>query len=139
MKLQAPISAGDLADRISILCLKLIHIENAEKRNNVMHELGLLKTAWSEYIAQTQHPFTLDRMLKKLDNANARIWKLEDAARTPKFITENGTFLTERDRSAMALLLKSITRSNDERAILKRTINRILDSEIVEEKSHTAY
>ena len=81
VKLLAPISVADLADRISVLELKLVNIENAEKRKNISAELIALKAVWTIHVEQTQRPYSLSAMLDKLDVVNARIWKLEDAAR----------------------------------------------------------
>ena len=138
MRFLAPISAGDLADRISILRLKLVNIENPEKRKNISLELGLVQAAWDQGIAETQHPMTLKSMLDKLDKANQQIWKLEDGARIPKYSTDETDYLTGADKRSMAMMLRNITRWNDTRAVLKRTISHLLESDIIEEKSHRA-
>ena len=133
----APISIGDLADKISILQIKARRITDPEKLANVGRELEALRAAWAEACGPRSSPVTLAPMLRNLDSVNNKLWDLENEARKPKYVTDDMQFLTQKDRQDMAALLRSITRNNDTRAALKRAISKLMGSELTEEKSHT--
>lgn len=120
MRFHAPCSAGDLADRISILTIKMERLLDPEKVRLAREECALLKTEW--YNAATTGP-ELENALAKLDILNNRLWLLEDQAR-------------EEIIDDAPLLLRSITVTNDARARVKREVNELLQSEIREVKSH---
>jgi len=62
---------------------------------------------------------------------NERIWDLEDAIRGCERRQDFG--------STFVSTARSIYRANDERAALKREINLATGSQLIEEKSYTAY
>ena len=132
----APISAADLADRISILQIKCDRITDPDKLANCYQERQLLREAWGAQVARNDHPVTVGMILKKLDNANIMLWELEDKARIPKYVVEETQYLTQKDKLDMSMLLRAITRTNDTRAAIKRSLNKLLASDIIEEKSH---
>ena len=120
MKLHAPTSVGDLADRITILDIKLKRLQPSAKMENVRYEHACLHAVW----ASMEKPVDLGplgKLLGKLRTTNERIWDLEEEAHLPT--ADVGT-------------LRGIIEANDERARLKRSINLLLNSEIIEEKSH---
>ena len=126
MSLLAPTSVGDLADRITILRIKSQRIADPFKLSYIGNELARLESAWE----QVEHPVSgeLDVCVGQLQTINETIWRLEDEART-------FSLLSPPERALDCLL--AITRTNDERARVKRYINQLMGSEIVEMKSHT--
>jgi hypothetical protein len=67
-------------------------------------------------------------LMAALRQVNEELWEIEDAIRREEAA---GMFGAEFIR-----LARSVYVTNDERARLKREINRLLDSELVEEKSY---
>ena len=122
------VSAGELIDKITILEIKSERIADAAKLANVRHELETLDAARRE--AVTPSP-GLDELTAGLKAVNERLWQIEDDIRDCE---RNGDF-----GPRFVELARAVYVNNDERAALKRRINEILGSDIVEEKSYAAY
>ena len=124
---RVPTSWGELIDKITILEIKSVEIVNKIARANVVKELSLLQQLAGAHGACEQ----LSDLKSKLKAVNAALWKIEDAIREKDRKNEFDEEFIE--------LARSVYRRNDERAAIKRTINTVLASEIVEEKSYEAY
>ena len=124
---RVPISWGELIDKITILEIKSVEIVSEVTRANVMKELFLLQELARSHQASEQ----LSNLKSNLKAVNAALWKTEDAIREKERKKEFDEEFVE--------LARSVYRRNDERAAIKRTINTILASEIVEEKSYRDY
>ncbi len=121
----APCSIGELIDKITILRLKTRRITHEAKLHNVRRELALLEELATN--AGLLGP-SVESLTGRLAAVNARLWDIEDAIR-----------IRERERdfgSEFVALARSIYANNDERAAVKRAINRLFDSALVEEKSY---
>jgi hypothetical protein len=127
MPLLAPISVGELLDKISILELKAAALTDPAKRANVLHELAALEAVRSEQVAPAPQ---LEILYAELQAVNRLLWEIEDRIREHE---RGGQF----DPGFIALA-RSVYRENDRRAALKRRINELTGSEIVEEKSYAA-
>lgn len=125
MPLLAPISIGELLDKISILELKAEAIAEPIKQANVRHELAALQAVRRHEVAPRAE---LDVLYTELKAVNRRLWEIEDELRQ---LERAGEF----DRRFVDLA-RSVYRENDRRAQLKRRINEMTGSEIVEEKSY---
>jgi Family of unknown function (DUF6165) len=68
---------------------------------------------------------------EELFQVNGRLWDVEDELRA---LEQNGNF-----GERFVDLARSVYRLNDRRALLKRQINTVTGSGIVEEKSYPAY
>lgn len=124
---RAPVSWGELIDKITILEIKSVEISNEVARANVLKELRLLQE-----IAGTHATDAEVVMLKQeLKAVNLALWKIEDAIRDKERRQEFD--------DAFIALARSVYQRNDERSRIKRQINTFLDSEIVEEKSYKDY
>jgi hypothetical protein len=125
MPLLAPISVGELLDKISILELKAEAITDSAKRSNVMHELALLDAVRGREVAAAPE---LAALYAELKSVNRALWQTEDELREHERGGQfDGRFID---------LARSVYRDNDRRAALKRRINQLTGSEIVEEKSY---
>jgi len=122
-----PVSWGELIDKITILEIKSVEIADPAARANVGKELGLLRE-----IAATVETREDVRVLKQaLKAVNAGLWSIEDRIRDKERGREfDGDFID---------LARSVYKQNDERARIKRRINDILASDLVEEKSYRDY
>ena len=128
-----PVAVGEVADKITILELKLRFIKDKEKTNNIKKELMLLKEIFDKCV-ESHNNSTQNRIRAlqyNLSEINQQIWKIEDAIR---FQEKNEKFDVN-----FIQLARSIYRNNDRRAKLKRQINLLTNSEIIEEKSYEEY
>ena len=128
MKLFAEISAGELVDKITILEIKLDRIGDNVKRANIARELAGLTHALDMNIGGDEAVTDLRRALKTV---NAELWRIEDDIRTQERAQNFGPVFVS--------LARSVYRENDRRADLKRQVNLLTRSALVEEKSYAAY
>jgi len=121
MKILAPISLGELVDKITILEIKMERVKDSEKRHNIRVELQELSLIY--FPLQDRH---LDNFHIELKDVNEKIWELEDIIRNCIRTGDKG------DLYYTAALNIPIT--NDKRAEIKKQINEQFGSEIIEEK-----
>ena len=122
-----PCSLGELIDKITILRIKAERIREEEKLDNVRRELALL-----ERLAHEDGPSgpPIDLLTDKLAAVNVRLWNIEDAIRTCE---RKGDF-----GPRFVALARSVYGENDARAAIKRAINTLANSALVEEKSYAS-
>jgi hypothetical protein len=125
MPLLAPISVGELYDKIAILEIKAELIADPGRRENVLRELAALDAVRRRDVAAPPERVALCGELKAV---NRRLWDIEDALRQHE---RAGRF-----DAGFVELARGVYRENDRRAALKRRINALTGSEIVEEKSY---
>jgi hypothetical protein len=121
----APLSFGEAADKITILTIKSERLRDAVQLQHVRTELKLVKDAFLTAVA---HSSEFDALFARLKAINETLWRIEDDIRACE---TRGDFGPEFVR-----LARAVYRSNDERARLKREINMLLGSDLVEEKSY---
>jgi hypothetical protein len=122
------ISPGELIDKITILEIKLERIEDAEKLVNVKHEFEILAAARDGALEPSDQ---LDRLSAELKQANEKLWQVEDDIRDCERAKDFGDTFVE--------LARAVYVNNDTRSKLKREINELLGSSLIEEKSYAAY
>ncbi len=122
-----PISWGELIDKITILEIKAEKLSSETARANVRRELAQLVNIAS---AVEKNP-GLASLRKELKHVNEALWRIEDEIREKEAAK---TF----DDGFIALA-RAVYHNNDERGRLKQAINRLLGSEISEEKQYTSY
>ncbi|MEM1131026.1 MAG: DUF6165 family protein [Pseudomonadota bacterium] len=125
MILWAPISAGELFDKITILRLKAARIADPAKRHAVAFELRQLEAIAAKV---TDSP-GLRALVAQLHAINTRLWDIENAKRAAEARQDFG--------DAFVALARAVYRENDRRAEVKAAINRLVGSEIVEQKSYS--
>jgi hypothetical protein len=119
----APISVGELIDKITILQIKQIKITDEAKLENVRRELSELLA-----IFDTLTIPNVTESTDQLRQVNTELWDIEDGKRACE---KSQTFGDDFVQLARQVYIK-----NDLRARLKRDINQICGSTIVEEKSY---
>lgn len=119
-----PVSWGEVLDKLTILEIKLDRLGDPAARRNVAHEHGLLAAIAAPVLDEVAG------LLHDLRAINLALWDIEDAIRQEEALGHFG--------AEFVALARSVYRTNDERAALKRAINMKLASEIVEEKSYWA-
>ena len=121
----APVSLGELIDKITILEIKQIHMTGI-KLKNVDKELKLLKNT----LQDTNLEIDID-LINNLKEVNKKLWEIEDNIRIKE---SNQKFDKE-----FIQLARSVYKENDKRASIKKEINHKYNSELVEEKSYNNY
>ena len=121
------ISPGELLDKISILEIKQDRISDAAKLENVRRELAGLQAACAKDIGTSPELLALTGQLKAV---NQRLWEIEDEIRLCEAQDDFGPRFVE--------LARSVYAENDRRSTLKRQINDLLGSPLVEEKDYRA-
>lgn len=122
------IAPGELVDKITILVIKLERITDPAKLRNVEHEHRVL-TAVLPVAFQTDAK--LMQLRGDLKAVNEIIWQVEDDIRDHERRKDFGPSFVE--------LARAVYVNNDRRAALKREINDVLQSAILEEKSYSPY
>ena len=128
MPILAPVSAGELIDKITILRVKATRIGDAAKEANVRIELALLEETAARELPQSP---ALDDLVAQLTEINAALWDVEDGKRDCERRQDFGPKFVE--------LARRVYIDNDRRAAVKRQINTLVGSEIVEEKTYKPY
>lgn len=123
--LQVPISVGELVDKITILRIKQNHLSSFALAN-VQRELHLLEQVLA---ASGIGVATAD--IDALARVNQALWSIEDQIREYE---RRSCF----DANFIALA-RSVYQRNDERAAIKRRINQVCGSLLVEEKAYQPY
>ena len=126
--LAIPAAVGDLIDRITILEIKESQIAEPAKLANIQFELTMLRQLRTEYGYRSKPLIKIEADLKA---ANYLLWKVEDALREHEVRADFG--------DSFVCLARQVYVINDRRAELKRNINQIFNSTIIEEKSYTKY
>lgn len=130
MVIQIPASPGEVLDKLTILDIKLERIADAAKRANVAREHAALTAAWDAALAGREAA-ALARLRAALRSVNERLWEVEDELREHE---RRAAF-----DAAFVELARAVYRTNDRRAAIKREVNDLLGSALVEEKSYAAY
>jgi hypothetical protein len=125
--IEVPVSWGELIDKITILEIKSERISDVAKLGNVRKELDLLKSRLGVRAGQPE----VSRLTDELRSVNGSLWDIEDEIRVCENAGDFGSRFVE--------LARSIYITNDRRADLKRELNMVLGSDLVEEKSYQAY
>ena len=124
MLVSAPISVGELIDKITILKIKSQRVLDKFKLKNIEQELQLL-----EELRDSQVLVDLELQEQQLYRVNSELWDIENYKRACE---QTQCFDSQFIQAARNVYLK-----NDRRAEIKREINLLVGSTIVEQKSYT--
>jgi hypothetical protein len=122
-----PVSPGELIDKITILRLKSERMSDPVKLANVVRELELLNTVAQRSIPESGQ---LTKLTEELLETNSNLWDIEDDIRRLESKRQFG--------DGFIALARSVYFTNDRRAEIKKEINLLLGSRIVEEKSYVS-
>jgi len=128
MHLNVQTSPGEFLDKLTILEIKAERIADPVKLANVRRELAQLRATW------TASPFAgrdVAPLVAQLKAVNQTLWEIEDRIRRHE--------AEQRFDGGFVELARSVYRTNDRRAALKRELNLALGSDLLEEKSYTEY
>jgi hypothetical protein len=123
-----PVSWGELLDKIAILEIKRLRLRAPQAVANAERELAALNPCLTMLVAA---PAELAELRAALAAVNLRLWEIEDQIREKD---AQGDFGEE-----FVALARSVYRENDERGRIKRAVNTLLGSDLMEEKQYSAY
>ncbi len=119
------VSNGEIVDKLTIIEIKLKHIKATAKRKNLQTEYEVLNAAVVKIIDK-EHKY-----YKELLEINQELWDIEDRIRD-----------LERDKDFEKNFVetaRAVYFTNDKRSEVKRQINELTGSNLVEEKSYQKY
>jgi len=128
MSVLTPVSWGELIDKFTILLIKSERMADAAKVANVRRELVALQPLRDQSLKA--HP-ELAECESELKAINELIWDVEDEIRDCERQQDFGPRFIE--------LARAVYHENDRRALVKRRINGLLESGLIEEKSYQSY
>jgi hypothetical protein len=128
IEIKVPLSIGDLIDKITILQVKLEKISDPNKIEHISHELDLLLKTLENHVP---HSPQLEELSAALHEINRTLWDIEDGTRTKEAKQEFDQDFIE--------LARSVYINNGYRHALKREINILTGSDIIEEKQYAPY
>lgn len=128
MSITIKISVGELVDRLTILEIKAINIKDEGKLKNIEKELAHTKEVYEQLDAKDGKLLVIKTDLYLI---NLELWEVEDKLR--EFERE------ERFDKAFIEYARKVYFLNDERARMKKELNKIYKSEFIEEKSYEKY
>jgi len=123
--MQIEVSNGEIADKLTIIEIKIVRIKDALKLANLHKEYEILNGAVA-LIIDKNHPLYLD-----LYNINNQLWDIEDHIRDLERSKDFGDDFIQTARSVYFI--------NDKRSDVKRKINELTGSNLTEEKSYEQY
>ena len=123
--INAPISIGELIDKITILEIKKNKLQNS-KFENVLKELSFLRKLMEKHQIEIT-----DNLFTQLKEINLTLWNIEDQIRIKEKNKEFDNIFIE--------LARSVYFTNDKRFKIKSEINTFFGSSVVEEKEYIEY
>jgi len=123
--MQIEVSNGEIADKLTIIEIKLERIKDSLKLANLRKEYDILNDAVASIIDKN-HQF-----YKDLYNINNQLWDIEDHIRDLERVKDFGDDFVQTARSVYFI--------NDKRSDVKRKINELTGSNLTEEKSYEQY
>lgn len=121
-------SYGEIIDKYTILEIKLEHITDPNKRIHILQDLDAL-TPTVNALKEKEKAREILELIQALKTVNEALWCVEDFIRLKER-------LTQFDEEFIALARK-VYAQNDERARIKRALNVLTNSPLVEEKSYS--
>ncbi len=123
-----PVSWGEVIDKITILEIKTRKLQAEVALSNVRRELAWLTEIVARDVLRRGEMATLQGRLAKV---NEELWTIEDRIREKE--------AAKAFDAEFIALARSVYLRNDERSRIKREINVRLSSDLIEEKSYSAY
>jgi len=128
ISVMAEVQIGELIDKITILQIKMDNIKDAAKLVNIKAELETLLATCNRDVPQS---LKLKTLWQELLEVNKKLWDIEDDIRDKERAREFD--------NAFIKYARSVYYTNDERCRIKRELNMLAGSRLIEEKSYTDY
>ena len=128
MKINIPISHGELIDKLTILTIKLQKITDVVNIKNIQIEYDFLNNIYELFIKEDPN---IKDYFNELMSINMKLWEIEDNIRKLEKI--------QKFDSEFIKLARDVYKTNDKRFDLKNQINDLFNSTIKEQKSYEEY
>ena len=125
------VANGEIIDKHTILVIKSERISDAGKLADIHREMEALAEGVKFVYNSVDDASTVHDLAEKLKAINEQLWDVEDQLRVLESKQDFGEDFVNKARSVYFL--------NDERAALKRAVNVLTGSTIVEAKSYVDY
>ena len=119
------VSNGEIVDKLTIIEIKLDQIKDEKKRVNLNTEFRVLDEAVKKIISKDHE------LYKELLKINHELWNIEDRIRELEKAKDFGSEFIE--------VARAVYFTNDRRSDVKRRINELTGSNLIEEKSYEDY
>ena len=123
------VSNGEILDKITILVIKSKKITDLTKLKNINNELDELKPFLD--VVNYESNSTVNSLVKELESVNEKLWNVEDKLRDKE--------RSKQFDDEFIKLARDVYFTNDERAKIKKNLNEVTNSKLVEEKSYQKY
>ena len=123
------VSNGEILDKITILVIKSKKITDLTKLKNINNELDELKPFLD--IVNYESNSMVNSLVKELELVNEKLWNVEDKLRDKE--------RSKQFDDEFIKLARDVYFTNDERAKIKKHLNEVTNSKLVEEKSYQKY
>lgn len=123
------VSNGEILDKITILVIKSKMITDPVKLKNINNELDELISFLD--VVGYESNVTVNSLVKELESVNEKLWVIEDKLRDKEKLKQFDEEFIQ--------LARSVYFTNDERAKIKKNLNEVTNSKLVEEKSYQKY
>lgn len=120
-----PVAWGEVFDKLTILEIKLLMLHDEARRANVARERDAIEAVVG---VRQRFPAALEALVDALRRINLELWDIEEGKRACE--------RSQQFDARFIALARSVYLKNDQRARIKRQINLLLGSGLVEEKSH---
>jgi len=127
-KILVEVSVGELLDKISILEIKQVKIKDPDKLKFISNEHSILKDQLDKNVKSNEK---LEKLYQSLKEINSKLWVIEDEIRQCEKDKNFGTKFVK--------LARDVYFTNDVRSELKKEINILTNSGVIEEKSYEDY
>ena len=123
------VSNGEILDKITILVIKSKKITDLTKLKNINNELDELKSFLD--VVNYESNSTVNSLVKELESVNEKLWNVEDKLRDKE--------RSKQFDDEFIKLARDVYFTNDERSKIKKHLNEVTNSKLVEEKSYQKY
>jgi len=125
MKVEIEVSIGELYDKVTILRIKKDRIKDSKKLFNINKELIYLENKILNNDPQ------VNNLVDELYKINSKLWNIENSKRRCEAENNFGWDFIQ--------LARDVYIWNDKRAEIKKKINLLTNSDVIEEKEYTEY
>jgi peptidoglycan hydrolase CwlO-like protein len=125
------VSNGEIVDKYTILEIKLSEIKDVQKLKNIQNEYDVLTPIIKSIYQEVSDEPKLKELYNDLLTINKKLWKIEDDIRECERKKDFGQRFID--------LARAVYFTNDDRSVVKKDINTLTGSDLVEEKSYEDY
>jgi len=121
------VSIGEIVDKLTILEIKKENIKDEDKLKNIQKEYDILKDALP-IIKKECSPIEFEILFNQLININKKLWDIEERIREKESLSEFDDEFIQ--------IARSVYKFNDFRSKIKKEINILTKSNLIEQKSY---